>query len=226
MYFLGDVFLSCSAFAQYQYAHVGRGDQPYLAVYLPESRALPLMDGRIVPLHPFPQGFQEREEVGFNQLFRDVVLRALLHRPDGGGHLVIVGHDDVGIVPALFPQFFQQTDTVTVIQAQVSQNDVIFPHLGKQHPCAVAGGGADAWVSLAFQQAAYKVGIDDVVLHYDYPSHLSASFLAVSTMMTPCSSTPFTADCISSSDMFSLWMASYNTANGCAAFISIHELLR
>ena len=126
----------------------------------------------------------------------------------------------------LFPQFFQQTDAVTVIQAQVSQNDVILPHLGKQFPCAVAGEGADAWVSLAFQQAAYKVGIDDVVLHYDYSAHRSASFLAESTISPPCASTAFTADCTFSSGTFHLWIASYNAANGCSAFISIHELLR
>lgn len=112
VYLLGDVLLARAALARYQHAHVGGRHQPYPPVYLAEGGALPLVDGRVGAVRPFPQGFQEREEVVRQQFLRDVVLRAQLHRAHGGRHLAIVGHDNVGVLPPLFPQLFQQGDAV------------------------------------------------------------------------------------------------------------------
>ena len=98
-------------------------------------------------------------EVVPNQLFGDTVLRAQLHWPHGSRYFVIVDLDDIRIVPALFPQFFQQDYTISVGQAQISQYHVVFLHLGKYFPCAPASGGANALELLAFQQVAYKVRI-------------------------------------------------------------------
>ena len=80
--------------------------------------------------------------------------------------------------------------------------------------------------TLALQQSAHITGEYGIVLYHDYPSHRSASFLAKSTISLPCASTASTAAFTSLSDIFPLWIVSYNTANGCSAFISIHELLR
>ena len=208
----------------------GPADRLLLACIFSAMCSLPvplsLVNRCFVPLHPFPQGFQEREKVVLNQLLRDVVLCAQFHRPDGSGHFVIVGHDDVRIVPALLPQFFQQGDAVTVWQAHVGKHDVVLLHLGKQLPCAVTGGSGHTLVSFVFQQPAYIVGIDDVVLNDDYSAHRSASFLAKSTISLPCANAAPTATLNSSSDMLSLWMASDSTFSGCSAFISIHELLK
>ena len=220
------MFLIRASFTQYQDAHVRGCDQSYLAVYFTEIRTLALVNGHIFPLYPLLQDFQERKEVVSNQLFEDTVLRAQLHWPHGSRYFVIVDLDDIRIVPALFPQFFQQDYTISVGLAQISQYHVVFLHLGKYFPCAPVSGGADALELLAFQQVAYKVGIYEGVLNDDYSAHRSASFLAKATISRPCVNTTFTTDCISLSAMASLWTASYNIANGYSAFINIHEFLR
>ena len=144
----------------------------------------------------------------------------------GGNHFIEVDKDDVRVVSALCPQFFQQGNAVPVGQTQVGKNDVVFLHPSKEFSCAVAGGSTDTSETFAFQQTAHKVGIYDIVLHYDYSAHRSASFLAKSMIRLPCANTASTAMFNSSSVMLSLWIASYNGTKGRSAFISIHELLR
>ena len=153
-----------TAFAQYQHAHIGGSNQSDPVVYVPEYWAGAFMGGCLVPFQPFLQGSQKRWQVVCKKPLLDVILRTQLHRLDGGRYLVVVRHDDIRVVPALFPQIFQQGDAVTVGQAQVCKHHVVFMHFGKIFPCAVAGGDSLAFETFACQQPAYIVGENGVVL--------------------------------------------------------------
>ena len=169
MQVMGYMLLARTVLAEYQHAHLGRGNQLYPLHDGSESRTVTGEHGH-VPLSAvlfFLNVAEQRDKLVLDQQLGDVVQRTELHALHGGMHLGIVGHDDERQCQSFFPHPPQQVYSVSVRQAQVGKHYIPAGGLLQEFPRrykAVSLHGAE---SLPCQQVADKLAIHDVVLYHD-----------------------------------------------------------